>query len=102
MLSGIARLISAYDTELIDEVFKEKLGERSVKEITRSAHERSIGSLGFAEAMLLFYNKKMKYPLDIMKLHNSKGRKPKVSLYPEEDDTEDINDYMNGTDEVSE
>ncbi len=31
MLIAMARLISAYDTELNDEVFKEKLGERSIK-----------------------------------------------------------------------
>lgn len=92
MLSGVARLIFTYDTELVDEVFKEKLGERSVKEITRSAHERSCGSLGFAEAMLCFYNKKMKYQLDILKLHNTKGRKPIVNLYSKEDEAESIDE----------
>lgn len=101
MLSGIARLIFTYDTELVDEVFKEKLGERSIKEITRSAHERSSGSLGFAEAMLCFYNKKMRNQLDIAKLHNTKGRRSTVNLYSEEDDVENIDDYIKGTDEFS-
>ena len=99
MLSAIARLIFTYDNELNDELFKEKLGERSIKEITRSAHERSSGSLGFAEAILCFYNKKMKYPLDILKLHNQKGRKPKSQIYREDDEPEDIDEYINGTDE---
>ena len=97
MLSAISRLIFTYDTDLVDEVFKEKLGERSIKEITRSAHERSSGSLGFAEAMLCFYNKKMKYPLDILKLHNTKGRKT-VKLYSEDEDVENMEEYINGTD----
>ena len=39
----------------------------------------------------------MKYPLDILKLHNSKGRKSS-SMYPEEDAAENIDDYINGTD----
>ena len=97
MLSAISRLIFTYDTDLVDEVFKEKLGERSIKEITRSAHERSSGSLGFAEAMLCFYNKKMKYPLDILKLHNTNGRKT-VKLYSEDEDVENMEEYINGTD----
>lgn len=99
MLSAMARLIFTYDTDLVDDVFKEKLGERSIKEITRSAHERSSGSLGFAEAILCFYNKKMKYPLDILKLHNPKGRKS--AAYRDEDEAENIDDYINGTDDAS-
>ena len=99
MLSAMARLIFTYDTELVDDVFKEKLGERSIREITRSAHERSIGSLGFAEAILFFYNRKMKYPLDILKLHKTKGRKP--VMYSEEDEAENMEDYINGTDNSS-
>ena len=99
MLSAMARLIFTYDTELVDDVFKEKLGERSVREITRSAHERGIGSLGFAEAILFFYNRKMKYPLDILKLHKTKGRKP--VMYSEEDEAENMEDYINGTDNSS-
>lgn len=75
MLSAIARLVYTYDNQLIDENFKEKLGNYSIKEITRSARERANGSLGFAEAILSFYNKKMKYPLDYLKLHGSKGRR---------------------------
>ena len=100
MLSAMARLIFTYDTDLVDDVFKEKLGERSIKEITRSAHERSCGSLGFAEAILTFYNKKMRYPLDMLKLHNSKGRKSSA-IYRDEDETENIDDYINGTDHTA-
>lgn len=100
MLSAMARLIFTYDTDLVDDVFKEKLGERSIKEITRSAHERSCGSLGFAEAILTFYNKKMRYPLDMLKLHNSKGRKSSA-IYRDEDEAENIDDYINGTDHTA-
>lgn len=87
ILTGVARLVFTYDTELIDENFKEKLGMYSIREITRSARERANGSLGYAETMLAMYNKKMKYPLDYLRLHSNKGRKRIVpEEFPEEDD----------------
>ena len=58
MLNGVARLIFAYGDALKDNVFKEKLGRVSVKEVSRTAKERRAGSLGYAEAMLIYYNKK--------------------------------------------
>ena len=54
------------------ETFKEKLGEVSIKEITKTARERRAGSLGYAEAMLLIYNKKLKNPLQWNILLSSK------------------------------
>lgn len=101
MLSAVARVVFTYDTDLVDEIFKEKLGERSIREITRSAHERDSGTLGYAEAIVCFYNKKMKYPLDILKLHNVKGRKPASQIYSEEDEAESIDEYINGTDYIT-
>lgn len=41
----------------------------------------------------------MKYPLDILKLHKTKGRKP--VMYSEEDEAENMEDYINGTDNSS-
>ena len=58
MLSGIARLVNAYGDSLKEDTFKEKLGRISIKELVRTANERRAGSLGFAEAMLIYYNKK--------------------------------------------
>lgn len=63
ILNGITRLIIAYGDKLKDDVFKEKLGSISIKELTRTAKERRAGSLGFSEAMLLAYNKRNKSPL---------------------------------------
>lgn len=58
MLKGIARLVYAYGDTLKEDTFKEKLSQISIKELVRTANERRAGSLGFAEAMLIFYNKK--------------------------------------------
>ena len=73
MLNGVARLLYAYGDNLKDEIFKEKLGEVSVKELSRTAKERRAGSLGYAEAMLIYYNKKMKGPLHWNTLYANKS-----------------------------
>ena len=72
MLNGMARLIAAFGDNLKDEIFKEKLSEVSLKEISRTAKERRAGSLGFAEAMLIIYNKKNRTPLHWNNLYSNK------------------------------
>lgn len=73
MLKGIAQLIVAFGDVLKDDIFKEKVGIFSSKEIGRTAKERKAGSLGYAEAMLIAYNKKMKAPLKWSKLYMAKS-----------------------------
>ena len=71
MLKAVARLLYVYGDSLKDDVFKDKVGRISVKEVIRSAKDRRAGSLGYAEALLLFYNKKMKFPLKLEYLYLS-------------------------------
>lgn len=73
ILKGIAKLIVAYEEELDEVLFKEKLGRCSIREITRSASERSNGSLGYAEAMLDIYNKRLRAPLQRSKLYKKRS-----------------------------
>ena len=61
MLNGLARLVYAYGDSLKEDMFKDKLSRVSIKELVRAANERRAGSLGFAEAMLIFYNKKTSF-----------------------------------------
>ncbi len=58
ILRGITRLIAAYEDGLKDDMFVEKVGRFSPREIGRIAKERKAGSMGYAEAMLTLYNKK--------------------------------------------
>ncbi len=60
ILNAVTRLIVIYGDTLNDEVFKEKLGAASVKQLVRTAKERRPGSMGVAEAMVLEYNGKKK------------------------------------------
>ena len=72
MMKGIAMMISAFGDAMKDDLFKEKVGEFSARDISRTAKERRTGSLGYAESMLIAYNKKMKYPLRWSKLYATK------------------------------
>lgn len=60
ILNAVTRLIVVYEDTLNNEVFKEKLGAVSVKQLVRTAKERRPGSMGVAEAMVLEYNGKKK------------------------------------------
>ena len=77
MLNAVARLDNAFGDKMSDTTFKERVGRVSVREIGRQARERRGGSLGFAEAILIAYNKKSKHPLrmDTLYAHKNSTRK---------------------------
>ena len=75
MLNGVARLVITYGSKLKEDIFKEKLCEISIKEISKTAKDRRAGSLGYAEAMLIFYNKKMRTGLPWNALYQNKALK---------------------------
>jgi len=62
MLNAMARIVVVYGSSLNEEVFKEKVGNLSVKQITRNAKDRRKGSMGYAEVMVIEYNGKKKSP----------------------------------------
>lgn len=86
ILRGITRLICAFGDELKDEAFKEKVGRYTVREISRTARERKAGSIGYAEAMLTFYNRKsgsntaLKWALLHDKNHRSSETSEQISM----------------------
>ncbi len=86
ILNGVALLIHAFGDNLKDELFKEKIGLMSVKSLSRTAKERRPGSMGYAEAMLVTYNSKCRYPLPWTKLYG----KNQLDSDTTEDDKTDI------------
>ena len=88
MIGGVARLIYSFGDELKDDIFKEKIGKCSVKEIARNAKERRPGSLGYAEALLLAYNKKCRIQLRMEALytHKTPNKKLKEVSEPQAED----------------
>ena len=69
VLNGIVHLVVTYGDSLKDDQFQEKLGAVSIKQLIRTARERRPGSLGYAEAMLLEYNRKCRHTLSMKKLY---------------------------------
>jgi len=69
ILNGVARLVYTFGDSLKDDLFKERVGLISVKQLIRTAKERRPGSIGYAEAMLVAYNRKCKHPLQWNKLY---------------------------------
>ena len=72
ILKAVAKLVVVYRNELNDDVFKERLGDISIKQLVRTAKERRPGMMGMAEAMVIEYNGKKKisqYRLSIQKLY---------------------------------
>jgi len=60
IMNAIAKIINAFGNEIDDEVFKDRLGAISIKQLTRMARDRRPGSMGYAEAILIEYNGKRK------------------------------------------
>jgi hypothetical protein len=70
MLRGVFSIISAFGDSLRDDMFAERIGSVSAREIARTAKERRAGSIGYAETMLLIYNKKTKSTLSMTRLYS--------------------------------
>ncbi len=99
VLNGIARLVYTFGDQLRDDSFKERVGAVSIKQLSRTAKERRPGSLGYAEAMMVMYNRKCKYPLQWTKLYEknqgtTEGLDADVDLSDEEQDEDEQTVYL--------
>ena len=77
---------------LKEDVFKEKLGSVQAKELIRSAKERRGGTRGYAEAMLVYYNKRLRNQLPWDWLYKNKNQRFKDELEgaAEKESSEDV------------
>lgn len=85
MLNAVARLVTAFGDGLNDEIFKECVGNISVKQLIRAAKDRRSGSAGLAEAMLAEYNGKRKNPAG--RLSAGKLRSMEYTFFRKDGDT---------------
>ena len=86
ILKGIVKLIDAYGDDFKEDTFIDRLSRVSPKEIIRTAKERRAGSIGYAEAMLIYYNKKSRNALPWEKLY---AHKKKASAWVPLDELEE-------------
>ena len=75
ILNGVTRLVLCFGDALKDEVFVEKVGGMSIRELSKIAKERRAGALGYAEAMLIAYNKRNKAGLTWQRLYSGNSNK---------------------------
>ncbi len=71
MLRGVFLIVGTFSESLRDELFADRVGSVSAREIARTDKERGGGAVGYAETMLLIYNKKTKSTLSMTRLHYS-------------------------------
>lgn len=90
MIKGVAKLIMAYGDTLNDEQFVDRLSKVSIREVIRNAKDRHAGTQGYAEALLLQYNKRLKYPLRWDSLSPKKKKAPEL---PSEDELDGVDGY---------
>ncbi|SFE16756.1 DUF6551 family protein [Succiniclasticum ruminis] len=92
ILKGIAILVAVFGDSLRDDIFKEKVGVYSSRDITRLAKERKAGSMGYAEAMLIAYNRKSKKGLSWAKLYSGRKKQTDEAGFEEYAEEEETND----------
>lgn len=98
MMNGLSKFLNAYGDEIKDDIFKEKLGRLSIKEVSRTAKDRRSGSLGYAETMLIYYNKKCRNPLKWEKLYSHKSaQKRTVADFLDEEESNAPPDIQKST-----
>ena len=92
MLNGVTRLVNCYGDKIKEDDFKEKLGKVPVKELIRSAKERRGGTRGYAEAMLVYYNRRLRNQLPWDWLYKNKNQRFKDELEgaAEKESSEDV------------
>ena len=91
ILNAVAKLVSVFGDGLNDDIFKEKLGAVSVKQLTRVAKERKSGCMGFAETMIIEYNGKKKSRANRLSMSRlySKGYSGDIGEDDEDDSLQD-------------
>lgn len=72
MLMGVAQVVVTYGDSLKEDMFKDHVGKEPVRTIVRLAKERCPGARGYAEAIVITYNKKNKYRLPMRALYGKK------------------------------
>lgn len=92
MMNAVCKLCVIYRNQLDEEVFKEKLGVLSIREITRTAKERRKGHMGYAEALVLAYNGKKKTAADKLPLNQLYAHDISYWSEPEDFNLDSIND----------
>ena len=78
VLMATAKFLDAYGDTISDESFKERMSTYSIKEICRAAKDKRMGSQGYAETFLIYYNKRSRNPIGFEALYSKKKKRPET------------------------
>ena len=95
IITGVASLLYAFKDKINDELFKERCGKDSIKEICREAKSRRSGSMGYAETLLNLYNKKSQYRLYVDTLHSEVRNAKKIHKFKIAKEFKEATEAMN-------
>ena len=85
IIRGVSMLIDVFGESIKDDAFCERLGSTSAIEILRNGKSRRPGTMGYAEAMVIAYNKNHKSNLQIWRLDGRMRRGKDISETMEAD-----------------
>lgn len=88
ILNAVAKIIVVYGDAINEEYFADRLGKVSVRQIIRTAKDRRIGAMGYAETIVMEYNGRKK--TDVAKLSIRKLYSPKAHTKPDDDESEAV------------
>ena len=81
---GVSMLIETYGESIEDDAFRERAGTTSAVEIIRNGKARRLGAIGYAEALVIAYNKNHKGNLSLRKLDETlrRGKDEPIAAVP--------------------
>ena len=89
ILNAVAKFIVIFGDNLNNDIFKEKLGAISVKQLSRVAKERKSGCMWFAETMIIEYNGKKKAPANRLSMGKLYSKGYSNDIIEEDEDNEE-------------
>ncbi len=93
ILNAVTKLVVTYRERLDEDIFKDRVGLMSVRQLSRSAKERRPGCMGYAEAMVIAYNGKKKTNIKRLPqrlLYSKTGEFGDETVFADDDDILDL------------
>jgi len=90
MLKGVSLLIESYGDKIKDDAFCERIGTMSAIEIIRTGKARRPGAIGYAEAMVIAYNRNKKGSLSLRMLDGISTYRRNIPEILDSGENEDI------------
>lgn len=82
MLKAVTMIVKAYGDAISDALFKDRLRDYTAREIIRAARDKHNGTLGLAEEIINYMNRRNRTPIDYQPLYTLKKKKKVITANP--------------------